>query len=259
MAKITYTDKVAINIDPSIPSINKCMAVDMNEIKSVVNENETKNLLAVSSSAPSQCSTGDLYFNTTTKKVYIATATDTWDSTGEDPTSNTLYVVVDDGTIYTYDGTTLVEIGGSGAPEIAISTTQPSGNEVLWINPDEVPTGQGSYISNEYGSSQEIGYSQEYVNNHFGKTLWTGSFTSGTINVTDLDKYKIIGIVADGVLCIGNKSFGGGIYGIYGGTGNGIVSYRLSYSGTTLSINSNDKGAYNNGTQVAITEVIGIM
>ena len=255
MAKINYADKVAINIDPTIPDINKCKADDMNEIKNVVNENENKTLIAISSTAPSQCTTGDLYFNTTSKKIFTATATDTWSSTGEDPTENTLYLY--DNTIYSYDGTTLVAVGGG--TEIAISTTQPSGDEVLWINPDEVPTGQGSYISNEYGSSQEIGYSQEYVNNHFGKTLWTGSFTSGSINVPDLDKYKIIGIVADSVFCIGNKNFGGGIYGIYGGTGNGIVSYRLSNSGTTLSINSNDKGAYNNGTQVAITDVIGIM
>jgi hypothetical protein len=27
------------------------------------------------------------------------------------------------------------------SPEIAISTTQPTGDEVLWINPNEVPTG----------------------------------------------------------------------------------------------------------------------
>jgi len=36
---ITYTDKVALNDDPSVADINKCKASDLNEIKSVVNNN----------------------------------------------------------------------------------------------------------------------------------------------------------------------------------------------------------------------------
>lgn len=40
MAKITFEDKVALNINPDIPDTNKCNASDMNEIKSVVNEND---------------------------------------------------------------------------------------------------------------------------------------------------------------------------------------------------------------------------
>lgn len=40
MAKITYEDKVAVNVNPDIPDINKVNAYDMNEIKSVVNGND---------------------------------------------------------------------------------------------------------------------------------------------------------------------------------------------------------------------------
>lgn len=43
MAKITYEDKVALNINPDIPDTNKCNASDMNEIKKVVNENANIN------------------------------------------------------------------------------------------------------------------------------------------------------------------------------------------------------------------------
>ena len=39
MALITYTDKETMNENAEIPAINKCQAADMNEIKSVVNEN----------------------------------------------------------------------------------------------------------------------------------------------------------------------------------------------------------------------------
>lgn len=43
MGKITYTDKVAVNQNASIPDINKVNASDMNEIKRVVNENANIN------------------------------------------------------------------------------------------------------------------------------------------------------------------------------------------------------------------------
>ena len=39
MAQITYADKSTMNTNSSIPATNKCQASDMNEIKSVVNNN----------------------------------------------------------------------------------------------------------------------------------------------------------------------------------------------------------------------------
>lgn len=42
MGKITYEDKVALIENPDIPDINKVKSTDMNEIKSVVNENDDK-------------------------------------------------------------------------------------------------------------------------------------------------------------------------------------------------------------------------
>lgn len=178
MAKITYTNKEAINIDPSIPAKNKCMADDLNEIKNVVNENENKTLISISSIAPSQCTTGDLYFNTTSKKIFTATATDTWSSTGEDPTENTLYLY--DNTIYSYDGTTLVAVGGG--IEIAISTTQPSGDEVVWINPSEIVNPSSIFVSNEYSTANDKSYSCEYIND-----LAIGGYTYST-SETDTGK-----------------------------------------------------------------------
>lgn len=40
MSKITYTNKVALNINPDVADVNKCNATDLNEIKQVVNEND---------------------------------------------------------------------------------------------------------------------------------------------------------------------------------------------------------------------------
>lgn len=40
MAKITYEDKVALNVNPDIADINKVNASDLNEIKNAVNTND---------------------------------------------------------------------------------------------------------------------------------------------------------------------------------------------------------------------------
>lgn len=40
MAKITYENKVALNVNSDIPDVNKCNASDLNEIKDVVNTND---------------------------------------------------------------------------------------------------------------------------------------------------------------------------------------------------------------------------
>lgn len=40
MAKITYEDKVALNVNADVADVNKCNASDLNELKNVVNEND---------------------------------------------------------------------------------------------------------------------------------------------------------------------------------------------------------------------------
>lgn len=168
MAKILFEDKEDVYVDSSIPDINKVKADDMNNIKEAVNTNENKILLAISDTAPSTCATGDLYYNTTSKKIFEATGTNTWGTTGTNPTSNTIYILFDTKTTYSYDGTDLVSVGGGGA-EISVQTTEPTGDEddsvKLWINPNEAPSGNLNPISNTYGVAQDKGYSQEYVNN----------------------------------------------------------------------------------------------
>lgn len=192
MAKITYENKVALNENPEIADENKITDNDMNEIKQAVNTNENKILLAISDTAPSTCATGDLYYNTTSKKIFEATGTNTWGTTGTNPTPNTIYILFDTKTTYSYDGTDLVSVGGGGA-EIAVSTTEPTGDEdesvKLWINPNEAPSGSLNPISNTYGVAQDKGYSQEYLNGKTGITLWennapTNDFAGQTINIT---------------------------------------------------------------------------
>ena len=42
MQVISYTDKSALNVNPDIADVNKCNAADLNEIKSVVNNNASE-------------------------------------------------------------------------------------------------------------------------------------------------------------------------------------------------------------------------
>ena len=67
MAQITYADKVAINENPNVNAINKIRDEDMNEIKAVVNENETT-LSTLSSNV------GDITQLTTTNKTSVVNA-----------------------------------------------------------------------------------------------------------------------------------------------------------------------------------------
>lgn len=44
MAKITYENKVALNVNSDIADVNKCNATDLNEIKEVVNTNDDNDI-----------------------------------------------------------------------------------------------------------------------------------------------------------------------------------------------------------------------
>lgn len=153
----------------------------------------------------------------------------------------------------------------SAEDEIAISTTEPTGNEILWINPNEVPSGIGSYISNTYGTSQEIGYSQEYVNTELDKlkaySLYNNtSGTTGNVTLSDsASNYEYIEIFyknVDGIFSSTKvKSPNGKTVGLscsvtfVGGSGNNglyaIHSRIIDISGTSINTHSiTSNGSY---------------
>ena len=146
MAKITFEDKEMLIENSNIPDKNKVKDTDMNMIKNVVNANETKILIAVSSTAPVQCATGDMYFNTTDNLIYTATGSNTWGTTGIAPTKNTIYLELTNQTVYAYNGTTLISVGGGGGADLPIATI-----EVYAGSSTDVPDGyllcDGSAVS----------------------------------------------------------------------------------------------------------------
>lgn len=126
--------------------VNDVTEVDadhMNHIEDGIDQAYNVELLAVVDTAPSECSEGDKYYNTTTNKIYTATGSNTWGSDGEDAVVGIMYVVFDEQATYSYDGITMVSVGG-GSDEVAISTTQPTNDEKIWINPS-MTTNQAKY------------------------------------------------------------------------------------------------------------------
>lgn len=199
MAKITYADKEALNEVPSIADINKCKATDMNEIKNVVNQNETKILLTLSNTAPAQCSTNDMYFNTTDNLIYTATGTNTWGSTGVAPTNNTLYIVLSEQTLYAYNGTTLVRVGEGAGGE-----TLPVGSEIDFDGQaSDIPVGWEQITDPNSYSTSEVKTNKTWIDGKpiYRKTINFGALPNATTKsvahgISNLDEVILLNAIA---------------------------------------------------------------
>lgn len=181
MQKIPFQDLP--NKTTPISSSNLNLLQD--NVEDAIDEIKNIELLAVSDIAPSECSTGDKYYNTSTKKIYTATSTDTWGTTGENPISGVFYIVFDEQSSYSWDGTDLVSVGG-GKEDIVIDDEEPTDPDVkIWIDTGELES-QASEITNSYSTSTGIGYSANYINKLInGTTLYednTGTETTVTLN-----------------------------------------------------------------------------
>lgn len=74
MAKITYEDKVALNVNSDIANVNKCNATDLNEIKNVVNTNDDNTITNTNNIADNTANIGTLSNLNTTNKNNLVSA-----------------------------------------------------------------------------------------------------------------------------------------------------------------------------------------
>lgn len=91
------------------------------------------------------------------------------------------------------------------------------------------------------------------------KLLWTGNFTSGSVEVPELSNYALIMVSVGGAPCIGNANYGGTLYGAYGTYAINQMSYRFAASGNTLTIDANNKGGTDGTGQQPITAIHGLI
>lgn len=167
--------------------------------------------------------------------------------------------------------------------EISIGTTEPTGEEKIWIDPTEIPSGIGTDISNVYSDAQDKAYSCHYSNKYFteGTILYenaNGTNADFTLNETianykyiqveytdnNKDCYRLSNLIpADN--CKDNLDIWGGFYD--GGIRIvGRTSF-LSISGTSATIVSSSRNGYfvitpsgansQAGNYIYITKVIG--
>lgn len=116
----------------------------------------------------------------------------------------------------------------------------------------------GKVVNTKTNSDNDT-YSCNYVNK-IGKSLWQGTFDSGSIEIVGLSKYTIIGVyTSDSVLCIGTKSYGSGGFLEYGSSSNiSFNAYRFNASGDTLTIDTNNTGATNGKQHVKVLQIWGL-
>ena len=135
MDKINFKNLPNKTTPINAENLNK---IQENVEKAIKNRKPTIELLTVSSTAPSTCAVGDKYYNTTTSKIYTATATNTWARTGENPSNLYLYVDLEHKELYYFDGTRFVSYGGgSGGTG---GDTVPIGSIVAFAS-DTIPSG----------------------------------------------------------------------------------------------------------------------
>lgn len=154
--------------------INK---TNLNQMDKGIYDLQNIELIGVEKTAPTECTTGDKYFNTTDKKIYTATADNTWGETGETPLRGILYVIISSQTSYYYDGDTLISIGGgaSGGTSIPVSNTPPENPEdgALWVDTND--EGVIVEVDQEVNSGSTNAVSNSAITNYVnGVSLYTG-------------------------------------------------------------------------------------
>ena len=129
MEVIVFEDLPSKKTPLDADNLNK---LQQNAKKAIKNRKPTIELLTVSSTAPSKCTIRDKYYNTTTSKIYTATAKNIWGAEGENPSKLYLYADIEHKELYYYDGTDFKSYG-SGKKEVGYADEQLEGTEVILI------------------------------------------------------------------------------------------------------------------------------
>lgn len=137
-------------------------------------------LLTVSDTAPVECERGDLYYNTTTELIYVATQPDTWSEEGTTPSIFNLYVDLSSSKLYYYDGTNFNSYGSGGGGE-----TLPVGTELDFDGvSQDIPTGWEEVNNPDSYSTTEIKTNKTWINGEpiYRKVIRKDTATSAGAN-----------------------------------------------------------------------------
>lgn len=132
---LTNTDNAIsnteINFGEQLDTLQENLELKISLVKPV-------ELIAVTDVAPTECTIGDKYYNTTDNKIYTAEDTNTWEETSVSPLQHTIYLDKSTQKIYYCDGTSFKNYGGtsgssSGTKEVGYEDEELEGTEKILI------------------------------------------------------------------------------------------------------------------------------
>ena len=192
-------------------------------------------LVAVSETAPATCAVGDMYFNSgsTNKKIYTATAANTWSTTGIEPEKSKIYVCTADDKTYRWSGSVMTEIGKQHATATTIRATGTADDDHVATEKAvrDALVAAGAYelpaaTSGELGGVKIAAAATSGINNN-----------SGTISIATASTSQLGGVkIGD------NISVSNGTISVKSGTNEqaGVVTTKSAISGNNASLGSTD-------------------
>lgn len=107
-----------------IASLDSSGKVPSSQLPSYVDD--VVEIIDMASSDPSTCAAGDIYYNTSSKKLFTATAADTWGSTGVDPQAGVIYILTksnhatySQNSEFRWGGSSMVQLYDGGASALS--------------------------------------------------------------------------------------------------------------------------------------------
>jgi len=217
----------------SIPVLDGTGKIKAENLPSYVDD--VIELIAVSETAPATCAAGDMYFNSgsTNKKIYTATAANTWGTTGVEPEKSKIYVCTADDKTYRWSGSVMTEIGKQHATATTIRATGTADDDhvatekavrdaLVAAGAYELPAATASAL----GGVKIAAAATSGINNN-----------SGTISIATASASQLGGVkIGD------NISVSNGTISVKSGTNEqaGVVTTKSEISGNNASLGSTD-------------------
>ena len=179
-------DAVGSTVSVSVPVLDANGKLDSSYLPSYVDD--IVDLKAITGTAPSTCAIGDMYFNNASGnlKIYTATATNTWGTTGTTPETGKIYVNLADSKIYRWSGSAMVEISKQVSTVTSVRATSSALDTVVPTEKAVATALGGKAASSHTHSIANVSGLQDALDAKQG-TLTPGtniSISNGTISNT---------------------------------------------------------------------------
>lgn len=141
---------------------------------------DTVFMLGCYTTAPTSCNKDDVYYNTTSKLIFTATATNMWDS-GTTPKYDILYVSDNDKKIYKMNAGNLEVYGGGGGSSVSSKV----GNAIQEITGSSTPSENGIYVEDLSNKVNALNIAQKTVNSELEYYYATKTTSISGVSIKD--------------------------------------------------------------------------